>query len=1023
MHLLVRERVSTDEEGGAVDLDLPPADLVFLSFSDGDLASIETAARETGLRIRTASLARLGHPMSVDLFVERTVAGSGAIAVRILGGLDRWRYGAEELAAACRRHGTALALLRGDAPVDARLLALSSVPAEACRRLDAMLREGGAENARRALRLAAFLAGRAPDPAEAPLVRPRAGRHTLGPAVRNPAGRAAIVFYRSHLHAEDTAPLEALATALGARGIATDGLFVDSLKAPGTAAFVAETLATTRPDVVLNATAFSARDAAGRSPLAAAGRPVLQLVVAGSDEAAWRASARGLAPADLAMSVVLPEIDGTLATPLLGCKAETVRGRLGVAVAGGAEAVADRVAGLVRLGRTPAASRRIAIVLSDYPGAAGTSHARGHAVGLDTWESLADILALLAAHGYATETPPATALAAGTREGALRLGNVLVALQPGRAAPDGDRRTSYHDPNTAPGDAYAAFYRSLRAEFGAHAIVHLGTHGTLEWLPGKAAALSAGCLPAALIGGTPVVYPFIVNNPGEAAVAKRRLGAVAIGHLTPPLIRATLAGDAARVEALLDELAAADGLDRRRAGLLRREVLDRATASGLLAEAGCTGSDETDALARLDAYLCDVKELRIGDGLHVFGRAHPGAAALLDDVGAAHAEALGASPAAERAALLAALDGRFVAPGPAGAPGPGRADVLPTGRNLVAIDPRQAPTRTAFALARRNAELLLLRHGQEHGEPLARLVLDLWGSATLRTGGEDLALAFVLLGATPVHDAAGRMTGVELLSVAELRRPRVDVTLRVSGVFRDNFAGQIALYDRAVRRVAARDEDPADNPLVGAAGPRVFGPAPGAFGVGREAWIAGSAWAYGTAEAAPAPDALAAIVAAADAFLHAQDHAGTDILDGPEHAAHEGGFALAAAAAGRRPALYHAELGPAPRVRLAREEIARVVRGRLANPAWLAGMRRHGMRGASEMARGTEALADFARSLPDRFDAQFDLLATALLGDAGNVAFLEEANPEALRAIRATLEAVHAEGLWHPRRNDPAGDA
>ncbi len=1025
MHLLVRERVSIDEEEGAVDLDLAPADLVFLSFSDGDLASVKSAGRRTGIGIAAASLARLAHPMSVDLFAERTVPGAGAVVVRLLGGLDPWRYGAEELFQSCRKARVPLAILRGDGAEDPRLAALSTVDAATRRRLEAMLREGGAENAARAVRLGAALGGRCPASDDEALILPAVGTHDFGVRCVAPSARAVLVFYRSHLHAADTAPLASLARELATRGIAARGVFVDSLKSVCSASHVAALLHAASPDIILNATGFAARGADGTSPLDAACCPVLQLTLTGSDEAAWRASPRGLAPADLAMMVVLPELDGRLATPLLGCKTETADGRRFAAVTDSVAAVADRASGWIRLRQTDEAHRRIAIVLSDYPGAAGTSHARGYAVGLDTFASLAVILDLLVRAGYATERRDSGALAVALRDaapgGTLRLGNILVALQPARDAAAADRRANYHDAATPPSPAYLAFYRDLaREKFGAHAILHLGTHGTLEWLPGKAAGLTAECLPTRLTSGLPVIYPFIVSNPGEAAVAKRRLGAVTIGHLTPPLVQARLSGEAREVERLLDEHAEADGLDRRRATLLRRTILERARDAGLLAEAGAEGAPDLDALTRLDNHLCDIKELRIGDGLHVFATAPHARQALLETLGPGCEAALDACAPAEAAALLAALDGRFVPPGPAGSPSRGRLDVLPTGRNLAGIDPRQAPTPSAFTLARRNADLLLRRHAQEHGEPLATLVLDLWGSATLRTGGEDFALAFVLLGVEPVHDEAGRLAGISVLSPAELGRPRVDVTLRISGVFRDNFAGQIALFDRAVQLVTARADEGDDNPLAAVPGPRVFGPAPGGYGVAAEAWVASSAWSYGAGDAAtPDADALAARVRTAQAFLHHQDHAETDILDGPEHAAHEGGFAQAARAAGQAPAIYHADItGGAPRIRLAREEIARVVRGRLANPQWLAGQRRHGMRGASEMARGVEALASFARLLPDRFDAQFDLVHTALLGHEENARFLAIANPAAREAILLTLAAMRAEGRWHPRRND-----
>jgi cobaltochelatase CobN len=1094
MHLLVRDTRALDEDEPAVDLGHAPADLLLLSFSDSDLAAAASgwqamAAPKPTLRL--ANLARLRHPMSVDLYLERVAAQARAIILRLLGGLDYWRYGAEEIAALCRARGIALAVLAGDARADARLAPLATVPADALARLDAFLRAGGPGNLERALALAAHLGGLGDDPGLPPLALPAHGEHAFAVPEEGRAGVAALVFYRSHLLAEDIAPLADLAAALAARGFGVRALFVGSLKDAATAAFVAARLRAWRPRVVLNATGFAARreDGAG-SPLDAADAPVLQLLLGGAGRAAWAASARGLGPADLAMQVVLPELDGRLATAAIGFK-ETAApdAALGVALArhmpdaDGIALAADRAACWARLAAAPPAARRMAIVLSDYPGAGGGQ--AGHAVGLDTFASLDAILALLRDAGYAvppveartlTGISPAPILSLedyarllvelpaafvarvtacwGTpaedpavQGGAfalphLRAGAIVLALQPDRGA-RGDRRAGYHDPDTPPRHAYIAFHLWLRRVLDVHALVQLGTHGTLEWLPGKAAAPSAACAPSALLRGLPVIYPFIVNNPGEAAAAKRRLGAVTIGHLTPPLAAAGLHGEAAVLERLIDDYAAADGLDRRRTALLRRDIIDRAASCGLLAESGAVGLAEDAALARLDAYLCDVKDLQVRHGLHVFGT--PPAPARRAEMLAANPAldpaALDACAAAERAALLAALDGRFIAPGPAGAPSRGRADVLPTGRNLYAIDPRAVPTRAAVALAERACTELLRRHVQDHGDWPRTLLLDLWGSATMRTGGEDLALALLLLGTRPVWDeGSSRVSGVEVLPLALLDRPRVDVTLRISGLFRDAFPAQIALFDAAVRMVAARDEAPDMNPLAasGEAAPaRIYGAAPGDYGAGvgdlldRGAWqgradlaasyLAASGFAYGGGRDGVADAAgFAARVAAADAFLHTQDHRETDVLDGADAAAHEGGFAAAAAHLGAAPALYHADTSrpEAPSLRPLAEEVARVVRGRAANPRWLAAMRPHGYRGAAEIARAGDALFRFAALLPQRLDASFDLLFAATLGDAGTDAFLRAANPAARAALAARFAEARARGLWHSRRND-----
>ena len=1068
MHLLVRDTRTLDEAESAQDLGQTPAELVVLSFSDADLGALAGAwqAMPGAPTLRLASLARLRHPMSVDLYCEQVIAGARCVVIRLLGGLEYWRYGAEQVAALCRDRGIGLALLPGDGIDDERLAALSTLPPESLARLDSCFRMGGPANMARAI---AFAGGLDTMAAAEPV--PQHGVHALDLVPDRPL--AAVVFYRSHLLSADIAPVAALIEALRARGMAVGALHAGSLKAPDSAAFVARTLRAWAPSVVVNATGFSARRDAGGSPLDAPGAPVLQVALAGGSREAWRNSARGLSQADLAMQVVLPELDGRLLTGAISFKAEEAAlpalqyARIvhrpdadGVALA------ADRAAGWARLAATPRRERSLAVVLSDYPGIGGQ---RGHAVGLDSFASLAAILDDLAAAGYDTGEPPDQAalvaglcadaptpflslddyrvafatLPAAVREGVVatwgdpapgfavrqvRIGKVVVAIQPDRGRAE-DRRASYHDADQPPRHEYVAFYLWLRAM---HAMVHLGTHGSLEWLPGKAVALGPGCLPRALCGGTPVIYPFIVNNPGEAAAAKRRLGAVTIGHLTPPLGCAGAHGAAVELERLIDEYAAADGLDRRRTALLRSEILERADAAGLLAESG-VARDADDALARLDAYLCDVKELQIRDGLHVYGRPAPQRDRMLDTLRRscpsldpeALAVRLDASAAAERRALLAALDGRFVPPGPAGAPTRGRADVLPTGRNLSTIDPRAVPTRSAMALAERSAAELLRRHLQDHGEWPRTLLIDAWGSAAMRTGGEDLALALLLMGARPLwDDGSGRVGGFEVLPVALLDRPRVDVTLRISGLFRDAFEAQVALFDDVARAVAARDEAGDWNPLAaavraGQATTRVYGPPSGCYGTGGD-WLAASAGGYGRGlDGAPDRAGLSARVATAEAFVHQQDHAEIDLLDSPEHAAHEGGFAAAAARLGAAPALYHMDTArpDAPRARTVAEEVARVVRGRAANPRWIGAMMRHGYRGGAEIARAVEALHGFAATLPGRFDAQFELLFDATLGDAAVDGFLRAANPDARAAMAARFAEAQRRGLWHPRRN------
>ncbi|MBS0644879.1 MAG: cobaltochelatase subunit CobN, partial [Proteobacteria bacterium] len=1015
----------------------------------------------------------------------------------------------------------------------------------------AYFRAGGSANLRALLRRLARHAGAdLPVPPPAPL--PNAGAwlpgtgpvplRTLLAALPDSRPVVPVLFYRSMLLAEDMAPVAALADALAARGLAPAPLFVASLKEADSLALLREALPALRPDAIVTTTAFAAGEQA--SVLTAPGVPVLQAIMATTARTAWESSPRGLGAADLAMHVVLPELDGRVLVGALSFKSavdssadvtevgdqeddqggtpepfpprhggrrpaihafgSTSPSRTGEgpqAVDGGPSPampgetpraatpfpgftrtinrpepdritqVADRIAALVRLRRTPAAERRLAILLPDYPGAGGRT---GYAVGLDGPASTLALLRDLADAGYAVadmpaeprdlvaaldhEVPglpladytahfanlPAAAREAVTaawgapdtdpsvRDGAfqfrtLTTGAVTIAVAPDRGL-TANRRVDWHDPVLPPRHALLAFGFWLRHRLDVHAVVHMGAHGSLEWLPGKAVALTASCFPETVLGALPVLYPFLVSNPGEAAQARRRIGAVTLGHLPPRLAGAGLHGATGDLERLLDELAAADGLDRKRRDRLMRLVL-QAAQPGTIPDLPPDASPD-EALRRIDSWLCDLKELAIKDGLHTYGRTDPHD----DPVRAASAEA-------ERAALLAALDGRHIPPGPGGAPNRGRPDVLPTGRNLFAIDPRGVPTATAMDLARLAAEEVLRLHLQEQGEALRSIVLDLWGSATLRTGGEEIALGLVLMGCRPVWDNGGRVTGVEVLPPAVMGRPRVDVTWRVSGLFRDLFPAQIALLDAATRAVAARDESDHDNPLAaavktGAAPARIFGAAPGAYGAGPEDALATGAWSaredlgraylaatshtYGGAggDAQPAPGAFADRVAAAQAVVHIGDDPARDLLEGGADAAHIGGFAAAAEILGTAPALLTLDTTDAarPRARPLATALARLVHGRV-SPRFIEGQMRHGPRGAAELAETVDRLVAFAETTNAVPGVLLDHVHDAYLGDPAVRDFLRHENPAAARAIAGRLNDALRRGCWHPRRN------
>ena len=1129
MHILATQTATLDEADSAFDLVQTPADVVVLSFSDSDLSALSAAwDAEPGLpSLRLGDLKRLRHPMSVDLYIDRVLRHAKVVLLRCLGGLEYWRYGLERIGTAAKAGGIMLAALPGDDRPDPRLAELSTVPPEALERLDRYFRGGGPENLRQALRYLAALQGAQvawEEPqALGPIVcfhadgswSPIPGPDETGTTAPQEIGLAGdgrptalVIFYRALLLAGDTAPVRALMQALEREGLAPVAVALSSLKDAAIAAGLRHLIASHRPRVILNATAFSALREDGSTVLDEADAPVLQVVLAGSSREAWEGSPRGLSSADQAMHVVLPELDGRILTRAISFKeASPVNSALEYAAirhmpdAGRTDFVARLAAAWARLGRRPRHERRLALMLSDYPAREGRA---GYAVGLDTAESTLEIAGLLQEAGFdlgggiapaqiqamlngrgdTVAVPLAlyrewlAALPASARDEIvsawgdpsadpavkgdafrfrlIRAGKLVVALQPDRGTIS-DRKAGYHDATTPPRHAYVALYGWLRHEHRMDALIHLGTHGTLEWLPGKASALSEDCWPEAVLGAVPVIYPFIANNPGEAVQAKRRIGAVALGHLTPPLKQAGLHGRLLELEALVEEYAAADGLDRRRAAALEQAIMAAAHGSGFAAECGLAPTETgRDAIARLDARLCDIKDMSVRDSFHVFARP-PGAldqAALAQAMEAAAPaglsaaqrqaarQALAVSARLEGEALIRALDGRRIAPGPAGTPTRGRFDILPTGRNLTSIDPRAIPTRVSSTIGKLAAEEVVRRYLQDHGDYPRALVMTLWASASLRTGGDDLAQALYYLGVLPVWDAmSNRVTGVEVLPLAKLGRPRIDVTLRISGLFRDLFETQIALFDLAVRQVAARDEDAADNPLAkarrgGGDLARIFGGAPGTYGAGVATASLDTPWTsreeLGRAAlanvthsyAGPAQDAIPNArfgerIAESSALVQPQDSAERDVLDGDDVADFTGGMAAAAALLGAAPALYHLDTSRPmqPQVRTLAESVARVVRARLTSPRWLAGMLEHGHRGVAEIAQAVDALYAMAATAEVVPSHLFEAVHDAVIADDAVLGAMIARNPGGAASIARRLQDGLTRGMWTARRN------
>jgi len=1290
----------TPDADGVIFVDQTPAPIVILTAADTDvqgIARVQPTLPADFPALRVANLLQLQQQLAIDTYADTVLCQAQVVVLRLLGGRAYWSYGLEVLKETVATSGAALVVIPGDDQPDPALISQSTVPLTVTNQLWQYLRHGGPANLRHGLLwLSDALLGTAYAPPP-PVPVPAVGRYDLptalppaspaADATSNPTlgARVGLLFYRAHYLAGNTAPIDALGTALAARGLEPVAVYVSSLQDPAVQAMVVEQLCPEQAGMaqsgpalplalVLNTTSFAIAKLDQEPPRLDLWQrldvPVLQVILSGGTQAQWQAHSLGLAPRDVAMNVALPEVDGRIITRAVSFKAATQRSAALETDVVTYEPVPDRVqfvaelaANWVALARTPAPQRRIALVLANYPNRDGRL---ANGVGLDTPASTVAILQTLAAAGYRlgpiptdgdalmhrlthgiTNDPegwglrpvaqtlavadyqrwfaqlPAVVQRAITQrwgppvprypgpDGGFAIagwqcGQVFVAIQPSRGY-DADPSLNYHAPDLEPPHDYLAVYQWLRQEFGVQAVVHVGKHGNLEWLPGKGVGLSAGCFPEVALGPLPHLYPFIVNDPGEGAQAKRRAQAVIIDHLTPPLTRAELYGPLQQVEGLVDEYYEAQSLDPSRLGGIGDRICALLTRTHLLQDLAAEASpapasslpdpDPTDLatlLPTLDGYLCQLKEAQIRDGLHIFGRcptgrqlrdlaiaiarapgpgrlgitraiaaawdlawdplttdlalpladprppvlatcrtvgdgvaaleavamalvagvmdgpgdglidpptlersihhsahstgnpsdrstdhsmddskdfsadchpssltatalarlrAHPQLKPDLDWIGQVLLPRLHQTPQ-ELTHLLRGLAGRYVPSGPAGAPTRNRPDVLPTGRNFFAVDIRAIPTESAWDVGRRAAETLVERYTQDHGDYPQTLGLSVWGTATMRTGGDDLAQALALLGVRPVWDGPSRrVVDFEILPVSALGRPRVDVTLRISGFFRDAFANLIDLFDQAVAAVAALDEPAEANPLAARcrqeaaqlqnqgvptdaaqaqARYRVFGSKPGAYGAGLQglidaqnwngdddlacAYLNWSSYAYGRGtDGVAAPAAFRQRLTHMQVVLHNQDNREHDLLDSDDYYQFQGGMAVAARTLqGQSPTLYFGDHAQPenPQVRPLAAEVARVYRSRVVNPKWIAGAMRHGYKGAFELAATVDYLFAYDATARCVADHMYQGVAAAYVLDPVVQDFVQQVNPWALRDMAERLLEAHQRGLW-----------
>jgi cobaltochelatase CobN len=1170
--------------------------IVLLSTSDTDLLS----ARASRADYRLGNPARLGADDVPGVLREADV-----VVVRILGGRRAWEDGLDAVLAS----GLPVVVLGGELAPDAELMELSTVPGGVVAEAHAYLAQGGPGNLAQLhhfLSDALLLTGLGFDP---PAPMPTWGRLDR-PASQVDGPTVAILYYRAHQAAGNTAFVHALADAIEDAGGRPLPLFCSSLRTAdddlldtlGAADAIVVTVLASGGSLPAAVGAGGVDEEWDVGALAHLDVPILQGLCLTSSRQQWSESDDGLSPLDSATQVAIPEFDGRLITVPFSFKEVGADG-LTSYVADSERAA--RVAGIAvkhaTLRHVPPADRKIVVMLSAYP----TKHARiGNAVGLDTPASTVRLLmamrdagydigadgelpgvhaldgdalihALIAAGGqdeqWLTEEqltgnpvriaaatyarwfdsldpklrdavvekwgpPPGELFVDRSRDpngeivlAALRAGNVVVMVQPPRGF-GAQPIAIYHDPDLPPSHHYLAAYRWLRDEFGAHAMVHVGKHGNLEWLPGKTVGLSAACAADAAIGDLPLIYPFLVNDPGEGTQAKRRVHATLVDHLVPPMARAESYGDIARLEQLLDEHAQIASMDPAKLPAIRAQIWTLIQAAKLDHDLGLADrphdAEFDEFILHVDGWLCEIKDAQIRDGLHVLGQAPTGSArvslvlailrarqmwagqtqalpglrealghveksedlAATDRVEAIARElveameadgwavpkvpaivtrVLGANNQAVVAVLhfaatevvprlaattdelthtLHALDGGYVPAGPSGSPLRGLVNVLPTGRNFYSVDPRAIPSRLAWETGQAMADSLLERYLADTGRYPESVGLSVWGTAAMRTSGDDIAEVLALLGVRPVWDEASRrLSDLAVTSLEDLGRPRIDVTVRISGFFRDAFPHVVTMLDDAVQLVAALEEtdeqnyvrahmqaDLAEHGDHRRATTRIFGSKPGAYGAGllplidarnwrddadlAEVYAAWGGFAYGRGlngrEARTDMETTYKRIAVA---AHNTDTLEHDIADSDDYFQYHGGMiATVRSLTGRAPRAYIGDSTrpDTVRTRSLEEETARVFRARVVNPRWIDAMKRHGYKGAFELAATVDYLFGYDATAGVVQDWMYEKLTESYVLDQSTRAFFEKSNPWALHGITERLLEAADRKLW-----------
>ena len=939
--------------------------------------------------------------------------------------------------------------------------------------------------------------------------------------------------------------------------------------------------------------------------------PVIQAVSMFSSKENWESNSSGLGPFELSMSIFWPEYDGQIISVPLSSTEHTTEGRMfNSPIDDRVNAISELAIKWAELKHTPPAKRKIAILLHQNP---PRNDMIGGAFGLDAQESTSDLLKKLQSSGYFLEYIPssgqeltkkilegvsndsewlsasemknkAAAMVSGgeysnwfskinekcrermisdwgtipgnihTIDGNIVIpgiidGHIFIGLQPNRGLTE-DSVDIYHSQEIVVPHNYLAFYRWLTDVFGAQAIIHMGCHGTLEWLPGKGTGLSSSCFPDLVFGHLPHIYPYAMSNPGEGVHAKRRNGAVVIDHLIPAFTRSGSYDELAEMESMLQEYLRAKAANQNeKINSILNELLRKCIASCILDDIGlsqnCSIDDLRNKAETLYDYICNVKDNIIKDGLHILGRVPKeermdemlysltrmqngnipslrsaiaysmsfdidqlqNSPSLLNNNGLLNGEIIDDidkksfdlivkmrdvaydkkqsediasemfdnngeilsvidlicdvilpninKTVEELNNIIRALDGDYILPGPSGCITRGNVHLLPSGRNFYSIDPASIPTISSWHTGAKMAEQMIERHIAETGSYPKQVGIVIWSTDTMKTGGDDIAYILHLLGLKPIWSSiGGSVVGLRIVPLAELKRPRIDVTLRISGLFRDSFPNLIDLMDDGIKMISELNESDEENyflahlrkdltdsiakgidPIIAEkkARVRIFGDPPGNYGAGVDSLIENSKWdkksdlaeayiqwggyAYGKEfKGEDLKDYFKKRMSEVDVTVKNHESRELDAFDNDDDYVFLGGMnATVESCKGKVPmsVIGDSSSPDNTKIRTLTEEGKFIFRSRILNPKWIDGLKKHSYRGVQELSN----LVDFSFGWDSTSDIMEDWMYKSMtekfLFDGDTKQWIEENNPDALRQITSRLLEAIERGMWN----------